>query len=251
MKRLAVVGMAGSVLAGLAAVVAGPARLHLAAANIRRYSMPGAGIYDSVAGWLFRDRYGAIARELAGELPAGSKVLDVGCGPAEVLVRLAQLSPTLELTGLDVDAPMIERAERKAKHLPGAATKPSFVVADVVAMPFADASFDVVISSFAVHHWPDRHAGLAEVMRVLRPGGRAIIWDIAAPMDDPHAAPHDAPAAHGAPVAHGSHGATGRVVVRADGSRPTLGPIGMLRMLLLFRRLPSERYDFVKPQAVV
>jgi len=204
-------------------------------ANLRRYSMPSAGIYDRVTGVLFRSRYEAIAREIAAEAPAHAAVLDVGCGPAEILVRLARLSPTLRLTGVDVDGPMIDRARRKAAR---ARVAPTLVVADAAALPFEDGSFDLVVSSFAVHHWPDPHAGLAEVMRVLKPGGRAIIWDIAPPMAMVEA--HTAAAAHG-------DGA------QAIGPRSSSGPgwLIALRMLLQFSRLTPQRFEFAKSQDAV
>jgi len=44
-------------------------------------------------------------------------------------------------------------------------------------MPFADGSFDLVISTLSMHHWADPTAGLAEIGRVLRPGARALVWD--------------------------------------------------------------------------
>ena len=181
MKGIALAGIAGS-LALVTAAVVGRDRWHAAQSNIRRYSMPGARSYDLVAGLLFRSRYGAIAEAIATQVPAGSRLLDVGCGPGEVLNRLATIAPGIDATGLDVDAAMIGRARRKAARAgrsPDAG--PRFVVADVAAMPFPDASFDVVVSSYAVHHWPDRQAGIAEVMRVLKPGGRAIVWDVAPP----------------------------------------------------------------------
>jgi len=194
-------------------------------ANLRRYSMPSAGIYDRVAGFLFRGRYAEIARDIAAVAAAEGAVLDVGCGPAEVLVRLARLSPTLRLTGVDVDAPMIDRARRKAAK---AGVSPTFVVADAASLPFEDASFDLVTSSFAVHHWPDPHAGLAEVMRVVKPGGKVIIWDIASPMamveahaSGPHAGPRRA---HSGP-----------------------GWLTALRMLRQFGRMTPQRFEFAKP----
>src|SRR5262245_37326709 len=192
-------------------------------ANIHRYSMPGPASYDIAASLMFRGRSAAIARAIADEPPQGSDVLDVACGPGEVLVRVAKLAPSLRLTGLDLDAAMIGRAERKAaRKLPIPATRPRFVVADVTAMPFEDASFDVVMSSYAVHHWPDRHAGLAEMMRVLRPGGRAIIWDIASPMDGI--------AGHGDAEAAG-HGHGHNTSPHGDSPTPSHSLLGALRMV--------------------
>ena len=199
-------------------------------ANLKRYSMPSAGIYDRVTGLLFRGRYDDIAREIAAAAPANASVLDIGCGPAEILVRLARLSPTLQLTGVDVDAPMIERARRKAAK---AGVTPTFAVADAAALPFGDASFDLVVSSFSVHHWPDPHAGLTEAMRVLKPGGRAMIWDIASPteMAAAHEDVAEAPGAQGPAQRHGS------------------GPgwLTALRMLLQFRQMTPQRFEIAKP----
>jgi len=211
--------------------------------NMQRYSMPSAGIYDLVAGRLFGGRYEAIAREIAAESPPYAAILDAGCGPGEVLIRLAATAPALQLTGLDLDLPMIERARHKAAkalrgaHAPG--RPPTFVVGDVACMPFPDASFDLVVSSFSVHHWPDPHAGLAEVMRVLKPGGRAIVWDIASPMERATAVPGGSP--------HAAHGpATASRPIRGA---PSSGPSWWLalRMLLQFRRLEPQRFEVAKP----
>jgi ubiquinone/menaquinone biosynthesis C-methylase UbiE len=240
MKGIALAGIAGSLAIATAAVV-GRDRWHTAKANIRRYSMPGARSYDVVAGLFFRTRYEAIAEAIAAQFPAGSRLLDVGCGPGEVLNRLATIAPGIDATGLDVDAAMIDRARRKAARAGRASNAgPRFVVADVAAMPFPDASFDVVVSSYAVHHWPDRQAGLAEVMRVLKPGGRAIVWDVAAP--------HPAAEGAGAASAHG-HDSPAAAVHDGSGEAPSPSLLTTLRMLLLFRRLPAQRYDFTKPAA--
>jgi SAM-dependent methyltransferase len=56
--------------------------------------------------------------------------------------------------------------------------RPSFAIADVAARPFTDSSFDVVVSTMSMHHWDDPQAGLAEISRVLRPGDRALVWDL-------------------------------------------------------------------------
>lgn len=214
--------------------------------NLQRYSMPSSGIYDLVAGWFFRSRYQAIADEIATLAAPDSAVLDAGCGPGAVLVRLAKAAPSLRLTGLDVDAPMIERARRKADRAwpASGARRPRFVVADAAAMPFEDGTFDLVVSSFAVHHWPDPHAGLAEVMRVLKPGGKAIIWDIAGPAD--HRAPDPVDRDQGDAAMH----AGSRVVVirRPETSaRPGPSWLHALRMLLAFRKAVPQRFELVKP----
>jgi SAM-dependent methyltransferase len=242
-NRLAVGAVGSAALVG-AAVLISRDRLGVAHANIRRYSMPGPASYDLAARLLFRDRYAAIATALAAEVPAGSRLLDVGCGPGEVLSNLATIAPEIETTGLDVDAAMIDRAERKANRLArlGSGRRPTFVVADAASMPFADGSFDVVVSSYAVHHWPDRHAGLAEMMRVLKPGGRAIIWDIA----PPHSSETSEPDVHGDP-----HEGSAPHAAHRAGPGPAAGPslFQTLRMLMIFRRIPSQRYDFTKPVA--
>ena len=55
------------------------------------------------------------------------------------------------------------------------------LLTDAAALPFADDSVDLLVSSYAVHHFPDRHAARAEILRVLKPGAKAIIWDVASP----------------------------------------------------------------------
>jgi len=59
------------------------------------------------------------------------------------------------------------------------------VVGDVASLPFDDGSFDLVVSTFSMHHWADPAAGLSEIGRVLRPEGRALIWDFG-PGTGPH-----------------------------------------------------------------
>ena len=190
-RTVAVVGMAAA--AGAAAL--GAHHLRDAPANMRRYSMPSVGVYDLVTHLLFRGRYDEIARAIAAEAPDGATVVDLGSGTGEVLVRLARLAPSLELTGVDVDPAMVARAQAKAGHaIPAGGRRPSFVVADAGALPFPDESVDLVVSSYAVHHLPDRHAARAEIMRVLRPGGRAIIWDVVSPHGAPGPDGHAAPA---------------------------------------------------------
>jgi ubiquinone/menaquinone biosynthesis C-methylase UbiE len=240
-------GQAIAAIVGVTAVVVGlthGGRLRTIPANIRRYSMPGATAYDLVTRLVYGGRYQAIADAIAGEAPEGGAVLDVGCGSGEVLTRLAAIAPTLRLTGVDVDAGMLDVAERKATRRLDRSVRPMFVQADAAALPVADSSVDLVVSSFAAHHLPDRHAALAEMLRVLRPGGKVIIWDIA----DPHApsTSDGGVTTHGAGASHG-HGHPRPSDDGASVDRCPHSIVGTLRMIVRFGRLPAERYEFAKP----
>ena len=169
----------------LIAILAGVAVATVAAVRHRGghlgHQVPGGilmgqpGVYDKLTGILMGSLVRGIAADVAAASPAGTRVLDVGCGPGLLSIRLADLG--LEVTGLDLDPAMIERAQSNANRA-GGVGRPSFVVGNASALPFPDASFDVVVSTFSVHHWAEPATGIAEIGRVLRPGGRALIWEI-------------------------------------------------------------------------
>lgn len=136
-----------------------------------------ARLYDRLTGWLLGSFYSGVADDVAGiadhvaeATGAGTRILDVGCGPGHLVERLVERG--LEVTGIDLDPVMIERAEARL------GSRAELLAADVAALPFPDASFDVVVSTLSMHHWADYRAGLAEIARVLRPEGRALIYDI-------------------------------------------------------------------------
>ena len=91
------------------------------------------------------------------------RVLDAGCGRGELAERLAH-------TGIDVVA--LDQSERMVELT--RARGVDALVADVQALPFADGEFDVVVANFMLYHVPDVHRALAELARVLRPGGRLV-----------------------------------------------------------------------------
>jgi SAM-dependent methyltransferase len=133
--------------------------------------------YDSLSAVLLGSFYDSVAADVAAAARAGGQILDVGCGPGHLANRLAR-DHRLEVTGLDLDPAMIERARANAEHAVSAERRPTFVVGGVAALPFPDGSFDLVVSSLSMHHWADPAGGLAEIGRVLRPAGRALVWDI-------------------------------------------------------------------------
>jgi len=87
-------------------------------------------------------------------------------------VRIAELDPDVRVTGVDLAPEMVERADALAARC-GVADRVAFRVGDAASLPFAEATFDAAVSTFSLHHWDDRPRGLAEVHRVLRPGGWA------------------------------------------------------------------------------
>jgi ubiquinone/menaquinone biosynthesis C-methylase UbiE len=132
-------------------------------------------------------------RVVAGALAQGVTQgigLDLGTGPGYVAVEIASQRPGLRMVGMDLACHMVERATRIAAKagLDGRGLWPQ---ADGHFLPFADGSFDLVVSSFAVHHWDEPLHILNEIARVLRrpkqgkelvvrgaPGGRYYIVDL-------------------------------------------------------------------------
>lgn len=134
-------------------------------------------VYDMLAGPFVRRSDTPILN--VAEVSAGDSVLDIGTGPG-YLARAAALrvGPTGRGVGLDASAEMIARAtDRAARDKSGA----TFVHAGAQEMPFEDGEFDAVVSRLAMHHLPGDIKGLAitEVARVLKPGGRMVLADLA------------------------------------------------------------------------
>ncbi len=142
-----------------------------------------ARFYDAAVMLLTLGRAPAI-RERTADLAAlqlGESVLEVGCGTGELAQRARlRVGPTGRVYGIDPSAEMIAVARRKAAR---AHLDVDYRVAAIEALPLGDASVDVVLSSLMMHHLPGdlKSRGLAEVRRVLKPGGRLLIVDLQQP----------------------------------------------------------------------
>jgi SAM-dependent methyltransferase len=134
-------------------------------------------VYDTLSRLLLGSLTERIAADVAAAAPDGARVLEVGCGPGHLTIRLARRHD-LDVTGVDLDPAMIERARANADRSTNDARRPSFLVGDVASLAFPAGSFDLVVSTLSMHHWADPTAGLAEIGRVLRPGARALVWDL-------------------------------------------------------------------------
>jgi ubiquinone/menaquinone biosynthesis C-methylase UbiE len=101
-------------------------------------------------------------------------MLDVGCGTAALLPRLASWSARFDsYTGLDLAPEMLRMARAKA----GDAATAAFVAGSADALPFRAGAFDTAVSASALHYWEAPDAALVEIRRVLRPGGRLLLLD--------------------------------------------------------------------------
>jgi demethylmenaquinone methyltransferase/2-methoxy-6-polyprenyl-1,4-benzoquinol methylase len=118
-----------------------------------------------------------VARILQPNL-SGARVLDVACGTGDLSLVLARAGAG-EVVGLDFCRPMLEIARRKAeadgREIP-------FVEGDALRLPFEDESFDVVTIAFGLRNLAGVAEGLRELLRVLKPGGRAAVLEFSTPV---------------------------------------------------------------------
>jgi ubiquinone/menaquinone biosynthesis C-methylase UbiE len=111
------------------------------------------------------------------QLQPGEQVLDVGCGTGALAIEVARrVGRAGRVTGIDPGTQQIASARSKAarRHMPI-----DFQIGLIEQLPFPDQSFDVVFSTLMIHHLPAnlKRQGLAEIARVLKPGGRLVIAD--------------------------------------------------------------------------
>ena len=135
-----------------------------------------AAVYDSVADrydrfrglWLRLAGAGAeeaMLTDLCAVLRSGAKVLDAGCGTGVLARKMLELKPEIELTLIDLSAAMLGHAS----DLPG-----EHVQGSVLALPFADGAFDVVVSAWVIETVPDPMRAVSEYLRVIKPDGHVF-----------------------------------------------------------------------------
>jgi SAM-dependent methyltransferase len=107
-------------------------------------------------------------------------LLDVGCGPGNIVLKIAQRSPSLSIVGLDYSQNMVDTARRTAAEME-LGKQVFFQRADAGRMPFADGSFDIVLSNSVLHHLADPSRMFREMLRVAKPDGAILVRDLRRP----------------------------------------------------------------------
>ncbi len=145
------------------------------------------GMFDSIASKYDRMNHGMslgidrlwrrrFVRQLGKKLPEKAAVLDLACGTGDLTKALSNKG--YHVTGLDISAEMMAIGREKCRYL---SPKPNFVLGSAEQIPFPDASFDAVTIAFGLRNFDHRARCLAEIRRVLKPGGQLAVLEFAVP----------------------------------------------------------------------
>ena len=133
--------------------------------------------YDRLGLQLFTYRpiHDAVLASLDGLEP--STVVDLGCGTGQLTRRLIRRFPDVNIVGVDLSEGMLTEAAGRLRQVRG--DTQHLVRADALQLPFAASSVELVVCTESFHWYPDQAGALAELARVLNPGGRLLIASIA------------------------------------------------------------------------
>jgi ubiquinone/menaquinone biosynthesis C-methylase UbiE len=112
----------------------------------------------------------------------GGEVIDVGTGPGRIPIALCQADPEIRVFGVDLAEEMLSRARANVAEA-GLSRRVRFANADAKALSQPDASFEAVISNTIIHHIPDPELAIAEMARIVAPGGTIVVRDLYRPDD--------------------------------------------------------------------
>jgi ubiquinone/menaquinone biosynthesis C-methylase UbiE len=116
-----------------------------------------------------------VVRRLKKMNPGGT-LADIGCGPGYFTADLARAFSDLKIIAVDISDEMLARAAENLSH-PDFSDRITYKQGDIHALPFGDSSLDFVISTLSLHHWADPPRAFREIHRVLKPGGKFLVFD--------------------------------------------------------------------------
>lgn len=118
-----------------------------------------------------------------GELPAGARVLDLGCGPADIVVRLARRHPGWHFEAVDGSRAMLTLAQAAVQDA-GVSDRVTLLQAHIPHPPLLDRRFDLVLSNSLLHHLHDPSVLWELVATVAKPGAPVLVMDLTRPADE-------------------------------------------------------------------
>jgi SAM-dependent methyltransferase len=153
--------------------------------EVEAYSAAAAQAYLNRIDDTFVDHAVRLLRARGSRGETGS-ALDIGCGPGQILLKLAQRLPGWRFTGVDRSANMVQQAlaarDELARRAHGdLASRVQFFTGDGSALPFADASMDLVLCNSVLHHLHEPAKLFAQIARVAAPGGAILLRDLQRP----------------------------------------------------------------------
>ena len=137
-------------------------------------------LYDPLLRWVMREETFKRRLIAQADIQPGQRVLDLGCGTATLTILIKQVHPDSEVVGVDADVKVLDIGRAKASK---AGVDITLDHGMAFQLPYADASFDRVLSSLMLHHLTteNKRRTLSEVFRVLRPGGELHVVDFGKP----------------------------------------------------------------------
>jgi len=138
---------------------------------------PGSVLYNKISkSRIFQKNYEAVGKDILTYGRTG-KLLDIGTGPGWLLIHLSRLSPSMQLTGIDISSAMVAKA-RVNMHREGLFERVTIRKGQADCIPYPAGNFDTVVSTGSIHHWKNTIQGLNEVHRVLKPSGIGLMYDL-------------------------------------------------------------------------
>jgi ubiquinone/menaquinone biosynthesis C-methylase UbiE len=133
-----------------------------------------AWMYETIVAPAVYESRHVIDEHFLPHLPQDASILDVGSGGGLFTKYIADKRPDVRIIGIDLSGPQIKRAEKRMRNY---GERVRFQLGDATQLEFGDRTFDGVISYGSIKHWTSRDAGLAECVRVLKPGGPLLITE--------------------------------------------------------------------------